>query len=329
MRKFRVWIGFAVSLVFLYFAFRDQNLPRIREALGHANYWYVIPGLTLYFIGIWTRSVRWAFVLRAVERFSGRELFPVVVIGYMANNVLPLRAGELVRAYALSSRSRVSKTSALATIAVERIFDGLTMLGFMLVASLSIVFTAQLQRLGIVASILFGALLGGLALLTTDRSRGIFLRGVLPRLPDRLGVPAGHIVHSFLEGLGILRRRQDMVPVALASVAAWLLEASVYALIAQGFGLGLRPAAILLVTAVANLATLIPASPGYVGPFEAGVLLVLVGALGINRELALSFAIVVHAVLYLPITAWGLIYWWRESLSWRDVRTLSAEEVGD
>jgi uncharacterized membrane protein YbhN (UPF0104 family) len=93
--------------------------------------------------------------------------------------------------------------------------------------------------------------------------------------------------------------------------------------------LGLSPADILLVTAIANLATLIPSSPGYVGPFEAGVLLALVGAIGLERELALSYAVVVHAALYFPITIWGLFYWWRESLSWRDVqRRLSTEEAG-
>jgi glycosyltransferase 2 family protein len=100
-----------------------------------------------------------------------------------------------------------------------------------------------------------------------------------------------------------------------------------YLVIAAGFGLGTGIAAILLVTAVANLATLIPSSPGYVGPFEAGVLLALVGAVGIQREVALSYAIVVHAALYLPITVWGLFYWWRESLSWREARRVATEET--
>lgn len=329
MRRLRVWLGLAVSLVFLYVAFRGQDLGQIRDALGRANYWYLLPGLGLYFLGVAVRSVRWSSLLGAVRRLAARELFPIIVIGYMANNILPLRAGEFVRVYALSNRTTVPKTAALATIAVERILDGLTMLIFMLVASLSIALTAQLQHLGLVASAIFGALLTGLVLITTERSRRVILRRVLPRLPNRLGIPAGHLIHSFLQGLGILRRRQDMLIAALTSLSAWLLEASMYALIAHGFGLGISPAAILLVTAVANLATLIPASPGYVGPFEAGILLVLVGALGLDRGIALSYAIVVHAALYLPITVLGLVYWWRESLSWSEVRTLSAKEGGD
>jgi uncharacterized membrane protein YbhN (UPF0104 family) len=114
--------------------------------------------------------------------------------------------------------------------------------------------------------------------------------------------------------------------VALTSVLAWLCEATMYLLIARGFDFSIRPAEILLVTAVANLATLIPSSPGYVGPFETGVVLVLNGALDIAREVALSYAVVVHAALYFPVTLLGLLYWWRESLSWREVRGQRASE---
>jgi uncharacterized membrane protein YbhN (UPF0104 family) len=80
-----------------------------------------------------------------------------------------------------------------------------------------------------------------------------------------------------------------------------------------------------MVTAVANMATLIPSSPGYVGPFETGVVLVLNGALSIERALSLSYAVVVHAALYFPITLLGLIFWWRESFSWRDARRAAEE----
>lgn len=329
MTKARVWLGFAVSIIFLFIAFRGQDLGRIWSVLGRANYWYLVPGFVLYFTGIWIRSWRWAALLRPVRRLGAREMFPVVAIGYMANNVLPLRAGEFVRTYVLSTRAAVGKSAVLATIAVEKVFDGLTMLLFMLIASLSIALTAELRRIGMLAAALFGAVLIGLVLLSAAGSRDWILDRVLPRLPRSIGDPAARMAHSFLAGLGILRRKDELLAVTLSSIAAWLLEASMYAFAAQAFGLGLRPAAVLLVTAVANLATLIPSSPGYVGPFEAAILLALVGALGIAHETALSFAIAIHAALYFPITLIGLYFWWRESLSWRDVRGLSAEEVGD
>ena len=321
MRSWRVWLGFGISVVFLYFAVRGQDFGRIGDALRGASYIWLVPALVAYFVGVGVRSVRWHYLLRTVQDIPPRRIFPVVTIGFMANNVLPFRAGEVVRAYALSARYQVRKSAALATIAIERIFDGLTMLLFMLAASLSIALTSDLRWVAFSASVLFPLLalmLGLFVFAPSLRDWAIDLSVRL--LPGRVGARVQEMAHSFFEGLGILKRRQDLALVALTSLLAWLLEASMYLLIAQGFDLDVAPLAILMVTAVANLATLIPSSPGYVGPFETGVLLVLNGALGIERELALSYAIVVHATLYFPVTILGLVFWWRESLSWRDVR---------
>jgi glycosyltransferase 2 family protein len=326
MRSPRFWIGLLISGVFLYLAFRGQDFQEIGNALRQANYWYVIPAVGLYFIGVYLRAFRWAWVLRGVAPLSTRFLFSVVVIGYMANNVLPLRAGELVRSYVLSTRTGMRKTSILATIAVERLFDGLTMIVFILVASMFIGLTAQLEAVTLVAAGLFGVLIAVLLILTTASARELLIMRVLPILPVAIRARAERVLESVFAGLSVLRRRNDLVIISGLSIIAWLFEASMYLVISIGFGLEVGIAAILLVTAVANLATLIPSSPGYVGPFEAGVLLALVGAVGIQRELALSFAIVVHAALYLPITLWGLGYWWRESLSWRDIQRISTED---
>lgn len=326
MRSPRFWIGLLVSGIFLYLAFRGQDLGEIQNALRQANYWYVIPAVGLYFVGVYLRAFRWAWVLRGLVPLGTPKLFSVVVIGYMANNVLPLRAGELVRSYVLSTRTGLPKTSILATIAVERLFDGLTMLLFILVASIFIGLTDQLEAVTLLAGGIFGVLILILLFLTTTSARTLLISVILPRLPDIIRGRAERMIESIFTGLSVLRRRNDLVIISTVSVIAWLFEASMYLVIAIGFGLEVGIAAILLVTAVANLATLIPSSPGYVGPFEAGVLLALVGAIGIQREVALSFAIVVHAALYLPITIWGLIYWWRESLSWRDIHRLTTDE---
>lgn len=326
MRSWRVWLGFGISLVFLYFAVRGQDFERIGEALREASYIWLIPALVAYFLGVGVRSFRWHLLLKSVQDIPPRRVFPVVTIGFMANNILPFRAGEVVRSYALSARFGVRKTAALATIAIERIFDGLTMLIFMLVASLSIALTSDLRAVAVIATILFPLLSLMLVLFVFMPSLRDWAIALSVRaLPGRVSSRVEQMAHSFFEGLGVLKRRQDLISVALTSLLAWLLEASMYLLIAEGFNLDVSALAILMVTAVANLATLIPSSPGYVGPFETGVLLVLNGALGIERELALSYAIVVHAALYFPVTVLGLIFWWRESLSWREVR--QAERV--
>jgi uncharacterized protein (TIRG00374 family) len=330
LRSWRVWLGLAISLIFIWFAFRGQNYDLIWSSLRSAEYLWLLPALAAYFIGVGVRSVRWHYLLRPIQNIPSFQLFPIVVVGYLANNVLPFRAGEVVRAYALSARFHVRKSSALATIAVERIFDGITMLLFMLTASLTIAFTSDLRRLAFVATLLF-------AIITVVLFVMVFVPALRERttaiaiavLPDRFGERVQHMTDSFFEGLAILRNRHDLLSVALTSILAWLCEATMYLLVARAFALDISPSAVLLITAVANLATLIPSSPGYVGPFEAGVVLALNGALGVSRELALSYAVVLHAALYFPVTFLGLFFWWRESLSWREVRRAAVEEAVD
>ncbi|HEV2127211.1 MAG TPA: lysylphosphatidylglycerol synthase transmembrane domain-containing protein [Thermomicrobiales bacterium] len=325
MRSWRAWVGIAISTLFLWLAFRGQDLGEIRDALRQTNLWWVVPALLLYFTGVWVRAMRWQVLMRPLAPVSARDLFPVAVVGYMANNVLPLRAGELVRSVVIGQRFGVRKTSTLATIAVERLFDGLTMLGFMLLATTVVSFTSELQNLAIIAFVLFAVLLIGLFALTLGGSVvDRLLQLVLGPMPTALADRVERMAESFLSGLGIFRSRSDFLKVAGLSVTAWLFEASTYWVLAIGFGGTMREimgwAETLMTTGVANMATLIPSSPGYIGQFEYGVKLVLNGALGVADGPALAYAILVHAVLYFPITLWGAWEWFRQHLSWKAIQ---------
>lgn len=332
MRSWRAWVGIAISAVFVYFAFRGQDFGAIRDALKSANLWWLIPALALYFAGVWVRAIRWRILLRPVVETSAGELLPIVTIGYMANNVLPLRTGEIVRAYTLQKQRQVPMTSSLATIAVERIFDGITMLGFMLAAMAFVSFTSELRHLAIVAFIVFAVLIIGLFILTLGGSLvDRLLQIVLGPLPTRLADRVERLAESFLGGLAVLKRRRDLAVVAGTSVLAWSLEASMYWTIARGFSVQLRDvmgiAATLLTTGVANMATLIPSSPGYIGQFEYGVKLVVNGALGVPEADALAYAIVVHAALLFPITIWGGVEWFRRQISLQKIQSIAEDET--
>lgn len=321
LRQWRFWLGLLVSLLFLWLAFRNQDLARMGEALTAADYRFLAPAVAIYFVGVYFRAVRWQALLKPVRPLGVTTLFPFVVIGYMANNLLPARTGELVRAYALSVREGVSKSASLATIAVERVFDGLTMIVFILAASLLIRLNQQVSMLAVIASFIFGALLIGLVAYSALPQLQRFLLGIMHRLlPARFADRLEEMAGAFTLGLSSLRSRGELLRIILTSLAAWLCEAGMYLIVAIGFGFDLPWPVALLTTAVANLFTLIPSSPGYVGIFEAGILAVLVGLLGLPEAAALSYALVLHAALWAPVTLLGLIFWSRESLSWRQLR---------
>lgn len=317
----KFWLGIGISVVFLYLALRGQHFGRLWTALREATYLWLIPAILCYFLGVAIRTVRWHVLLRTTKAIPVRRLWPVIVIGYMANNVLPLRAGELVRTYVLSEREKVSRSATLATIVIERVFDGLTMLSFIVFAALFIDINARVRQLMLVAALLF---LGGLAVFFLIAFAGAWrarlLRPVFARLPHAITARVEGLIVEFVTGLGSLRRATDTGLIALTSIGAWTAEAMMYTLVARAFGLDLSPAAAMLTTGVANLFTLVPSSPGYIGPFEAGTLLVVQQILRLPIEASGAFALVLHAALYFPVTAWGLYYWWHQHLSLRNVR---------
>ena len=331
-RGLRASIGIGISAIFLFLAFRGQDFGEIGDALRQTAIWWVIPALALYFTGVYLRAIRWRILLRSVApTATTARLFPIIIIGFMANNILPLRAGEIVRSVVIGREFGVRKTSVLATIAVERIFDGITMLGFLTFSMIFVSLTSELQHLAVISFIVFAGLLLALVLLTFAGDLvSRMLQLVLGPLPEAVGIRVEQMAESFLSGLGVLKSRGDLIKVVGTSVGAWLFEASMYYLLAIGFGAGVREvmtgAVTLLTTGVANLSTLIPGAPGYIGQFEYGVKLVLNGAFDVPESQALAYAILVHAALYFPITVLGLVEWFRRSLSMRD---LTEDRVGE
>ena len=134
LKRWQFWLGLAVSAVFLLWALQGLDLQQVAQYLKRGNYLWLIPSVGVYFLAVLVRTWRWDYLLRPLKRIPVKRLFPVVVIGYMGNNIFPFRVGELLRAYVLKRNEQVSISSSLATIVVERIFDGLTMLLFVFVA---------------------------------------------------------------------------------------------------------------------------------------------------------------------------------------------------
>jgi uncharacterized membrane protein YbhN (UPF0104 family) len=168
-------------------------------------------------------------------------------------------------------------------------------------------------------------------LLAGGTLRDRLLRLALVPLPEALAARVERMADSFLAGLGVLSRRRDLALVAVTSLVAWSFEASMYWMVARAFGdplaTAMTPVGALLTTAIGNLATLVPSGPGYVGTFEAGVLLAVNGTLRVGRGLALSYAVLLHLILWLPVTIWGAIEWWRVGIVGR--RHVSMAEAAE
>lgn len=328
LRSIRFWAGFAISAVLIALFLRATHPSELADALREANYWYLIPATGVLFVAITARCVRWSVLMRPVAPMSPARLFPYAIIGYMANNLLPARAGEVVRAYVLGDREHVSKMGTFGTIAVERLFDGVTLVLMLLIAGAFVGFEdSKLRVIAVVSSVLFVASLVGFYVVTLseERTRRV-MHYFLRLLPARLEHRAEHIADQLAVSLRSVHEWRPLVLVAVFSGVAWTIEAACYAVIGQGFGLGVGFGHYCLLLAAANLAIIVPTFFGGTGPFEWAAKLVLVGA-GVTDSVASAYSIVAHAIILIPTTVLGLFLLWSYGVSFGRITRVDVDEV--
>jgi len=315
-------LGLAISLFFLWYALRDLHLGQVWTALRGANYLWIIPGVAVYFISVWFRSWRWGFLLRATKRVSANQLFPIVVIGYMGNDILPFRLGEALRAYVLWRKEGINIGTTLTTAVLERLFDGLTMVLFVLFGLLFVPLSAFLSRLVSVASaVFFGALVLFLGLAARPDLLRRLAHFLIERLvPVRFRLPLLNFVEGIVAGLESLRSGRDVLVLFGITLWVWVLETLKYWLVSFAFDLQLPYVGILLMGGAVNLLTALPSLPGYIGTFELGIK-VLTG-IGAPPDHAGSYILVLHAILLLPVTLLGLAFMAREGIQWAEIREI-------
>jgi uncharacterized protein (TIRG00374 family) len=253
-------------------------------------------------------------------------MFPIVAIGYMGNHLYPARAGEVLRAVVLKRREDVPVSASLATIIVERIFDGVVMLAFVFLNLPRLAeltsdsgFLGNIQQAAVWGTAVFAiALLVFLLAAMVPGPAARITEGLVTRLaPDRLRDRILAIAARFLDGLASLRSPANALMIFLTSVVIWLLETGKYWFVMHAFPFQVDFFTLMLMNGIVNLATTIPSAPGYVGTFDAPGIAVLAAA-GVDRAVAAGYTLVLHAALWLPITALGAYYALREGVRRED-----------
>lgn len=326
MKKWQLWLGVLISILFLWLALRGLRLGDFWGAMTKANYWWILPGVAVYFVGVWARAWRWHYLLGPIKKIPTAKMFPITTIGYMGNNIYPARAGEVLRAVILKRKEGVPVSASLATIIVERIFDGVVMLAFVFVNLSELAkltgssgFVGNIQDVAIYGTAaFFGALvvflLAAMFPQFTARVGEWFINRFLPA---RLREKVSAIMLKFLDGLASLRSPFNVLMVFLTSVVIWLLETAKYWFVMRAFDFEVSFFALMLTNGIVNLATTLPSAPGYIGTFHAAGIAVL-SAYGVEQATAAGYMLVLHIALWLPITALGAWFLAREGIKWSD-----------
>jgi uncharacterized protein (TIRG00374 family) len=322
-------IGFAISAFLLWELFRNINFRQLVGILAEANYYWLIPNVLLVILAMYLRAYRWRFMIAPVKHVAYSKLLAATFIGFMANNVLPLRLGEFVRAYSLSYQDRdVSKSAALANIFVERmVFDLVALLmifGAVVAASHLPVGSDIREGVTIAVAIALLGLAFMLFLALRPALAGNLIVKYLFFLPDVLKEKIKDIVIRFSQGLEFLTDLRMLTWVSSQTIILWLIMgiSNYFVFLAFGFHLPITASYVLLV--VVSISILIPSSPGFIGVYHAGAVWTLT-LYGIGKEDALSFALVLHAAQFIPITLIGFYYLKKEHLSLKKLEEEAVE----
>ncbi len=326
MKRWQFWLGILISAIFLYLALRGLHLGDMWGIVKHARYGWLVPGVAVYFMGVWVRAWRWHYLLRPLKSISTRTMFPIVAIGYMGNNIYPARAGEVLRAVVLKRKEAVPVSASLATIIVERVYDGVVMLAFVFLnlpelARLTVDsgFAGDIQTLALWGAMAFIGVLAIFlaAAMFPTRAEKLVTALIKWLVPLRFQESVSGVAMRFLEGLESLRSPREALMVFFTSVVIWLLETGKYWFVMHAFDFQVSFFALMLMNGIVKLATTIPSAPGYVGTFDAPGIAVL-QAYGVDQAVAAGYTLVLHVALWLPITILGAYYLAREGIHWGD-----------
>src|SRR5207245_5709240 len=330
-------IGLAISVALLAWVLYKIDPRKVWADAQHANGWLLLLTVFVATLTFPVRAIRWRSILREGngQPFPFMPLWHAMTIGFMANNLLPARAGEFARAYVASRQLPVRFTTALASIGVERVFDALVMLALMAVAIAAPSFPAHTTLLGAPLSrpagrtaVLFGAMfvVAVAVVLRPAPWLALFERAVRAVFPPRLAERLAGIAEGLVAGLEVLKRPGRFAAVLFWSLVLWLTNAASFAVCFRAFGLHLPLEGSLLLQGILGFAVALPASAGFFGVFEKGAQLTL-QIYGISPSLALAYAVAYHLSTFLPITLLGLSSLSRLRLHLRDLRRVPAADT--
>ncbi len=325
MKRLRIVAGAAVSVALVVWLLRSVDLPELGRQLAATQWWWVVPAAVVGPLGIWGRARRWRYLFPPRSEPPG--LVAANMIGYMANNILPLRAGELVRVYVVARRWGRGFWAVLGTLVVERVLDSLAIVGALAI----LVFLIPVPKIfQYTAATLLAVDLVAVAILVT--------LAVAPeaaaRLLARLTVRWPHVEHratrifsTFVQGLDGVRARGNLVPLIGWTLLVWVVPALSAWTMLLAMDLHLPLTAAWTVLAFVGLSISIPSAPGYVGVFHYAAVLAL-EIFGVTRETAVGYALLFHAAQIVPVTLVGWLFLLREHVTLREAtRSRAAERL--
>ena len=337
MNKKRLLIGIVLSIVFLYFFVRNLDMGEVWSVLRAGKGSWLLLGIVTNILNYFLRSLRWRYFLLPLKKVGIWNAYKTTVIGFALSAIFPARIGEVVRPYLLGKKENISRSAALATVVVERLFDTLTVL-FMLVFYLLVLIEPSklsqsardsldgIKRTGI---FVFAFVLLMLLFLYYLKRNPTVVRKIAKWferfLPKKVGEKIDGILESFIEGLSILSDRLILFKISYWSILFWMVISVSFWATAKAYGVDFPFTGTFLIMIILAIGVAVP-TPGGVGSFHFACKFGLTRFFDVTDAQAGAIALVFHATSFIPVTIQGLIFLWHEGLSTQKLSTLAEDK---
>lgn len=313
-RVLQAIVGIAVSVVAIVVVLGSVDVGRTLDVLSRASLGWVL-AVAAFIVGdVLIRAIRWQRLLEPIRHVAWRPVLAYLLVGYLANNVLPARLGELVRSHYLGDREGMSRTTTLGTVVVERVVDTGVVVAIAAFAILVLNVRGVVTDAVIIGAAIVAMLMVGLAIgVAAHRLPGAeWLAQRAARWPR-----VGELVGKLRSGLAVAGRPRTLLEALALSVVAWAATLLAFAAAGQAVGLELRIGEAALLSSGVALASAIPSGPGYLGTYELAAVKIA-EALGLPTDEAFAVALIVHATILIVTSVGGGIAFAR--LGWRQDR---------
>lgn len=324
---FKILLAVAVSVLVFYLVLRDFNINKFLLALKTADPSFAIPILLTVLISMYLKALRWMYILRGIKATGTYILFKATILGWFANILLPLNIGEFLRIYFVGKKEKISISSTVGSVAVEKALDGLSFIALMAFVFIFLELPAPVREIEaplrtvvLTASfVLFLFILLLLLLKGYALKAGFFVSAILKPVPQKYKEKILETLSLFAKGVEIGQSKADVVAAALISVLMRIVLAGITYLVALAFGIKLSFMVFFFIEVFVGLIYSLATTLGVIGSFEIAVVLGL-GFFGVEKEVALSIALVQGAMSFLLIVSMGAFFMLNEGLQLRDLR---------
>jgi len=317
MKKLSFLLGILISFFFLYLAFRGVNIAEVIKVIGSAKISYLMLALFTVLLGLIVRSYRWKIITSQYKNLPLKEFFQATNVGLMTNNVLPFRLGDIMQAYFLAYKNNLSKSTVLSTIVLERLFD-LIFAGLLIIcSSFFILLPRQIGRIRVIVFMSVICIMVFLIFRSKERFIGL-VEKIAPS--DKIRNNIKRLVENFYTGLHLVKDKKTFINAVLCTVVLWVVYVTTAYLCILSFGLKLTVFGAVIIQCAIALSVIIPSSPGYIGTWEACLILAL-SIFGILKTQSLGFAMVSHFLSWLPVTVIGLFFFIKSGISFKKIET--------